>query len=77
MTTFLKIIALLLLAGLVTVGAPCGGLLVLAGFGNANMMFWGVFLLVIAAGASWGIVTIARSFGKAPSERDKPTDPTA
>ncbi|RTL57685.1 MAG: hypothetical protein EKK46_02860 [Rhodocyclaceae bacterium] len=69
MKTFLKVVALLVLAGLVTVGVPCGGMLVLVGLGEPNMLGWGILILAIGLASAWGIFAIARSFGtgKTPS----------
>lgn len=62
MTTFLKVIALLLLAGLVSVGIPCGGLMIVVGFGEPNFLGWGILVMAIGLASGWGIFAIAKSF---------------
>ena len=74
MKTFLKVIALLVLAGLVSVGIPCGGLMIAVGFGEPNFLGWGVLILAIGLASGWGVFAIARSFGskKPPQEPPQP-----
>lgn len=64
MITLLKILVLLVLAAIVMVGAPCGGMLILYGFSDIAMLGWGLLLLAISALSFWGLLSIGRGMSR-------------